>query len=192
MEQGFNHLECTNSGDVHRYFYSLCCFITLICYLHWQLKTRKLSTLLKHVLYLTVINTVINTAIMMFATILAVYSICREKRQLPEASFVAFFDFFCAGEPFLCVVSALFQLFLSIRYQNHINCICCKRARGRLRLDTMDNQTNPTSVPINQPSHIYFSVPYTGAFTQVTSSQSVGEHTPVMVNNNQDSIIIQN
>ena len=97
-------------------------FIILFCCLCWRLKITKLSTLLKHVLYLTVIN----TAIMMFATILAVYSIYRHKQQLSEASFVALFDFFCAGEPFLCLVSVLFQSFLSVRYQNHRNCICCK------------------------------------------------------------------
>ena len=51
-------------------------------------------------------------------------------------------------------------------------------------MDTMDQPTNPTSYPINQPSHTYFSIPYTGAFTEVTSDecgqQSVGEHTPLV------------
>ena len=36
-----------------------------------------------------------------------------------------------------------------------------------------DIHTNPPSRPLNQPSHTYFSIPYTGAFTKVSS---ISEH----------------
>jgi hypothetical protein len=55
--------------------------------------------------------------------------------------------------------------------------------------DRKENQTNPTSCLLNQPSHTYFSVPYTGAFTQVASDEhypSIGEHTPLIINENYD------
>ena len=149
-------------------------FSGLFCYLRWRLKNRKLSTLLKHLLYLTGIN----TAIMSFITMAAVYFIYRYNRPPSEALSVTAVAIICAGEPFLFFVSASFQSFLSIRRQNHSirSCICCKKASDheRLRIDVTNkhDQTNPTSIPINQPSHTYFSVPYTGAFTQV----SLGEH----------------
>jgi hypothetical protein len=57
--------------------------------------------------------------------------------------------------------------------------------------DGKENQTNPTSRPLNQPSHTYFSIPYTGAFTQVASDehyQSIGEHTPLIVNDNNEPV----
>ena len=47
-----------------------------------------------------------------------------------------------------------------------------------------DIQTNPPSCPLNQPSHTYFSVPYTGAFTQVSSDHEVrnaSEKTPLVM-----------
>jgi hypothetical protein len=50
--------------------------------------------------------------------------------------------------------------------------------------DGKENQTNPTSRPLNQPSHTYFSIPYTGAFTQVASDARIGEDTPLIVSDN--------
>jgi hypothetical protein len=58
--------------------------------------------------------------------------------------------------------------------------------------DRNENQTNQPSNPLNQPSHTYFSVPYTGAFTQVPSDEHypcIGEHTPLIVNENNDPAI---
>ena len=147
-------------------------FSGLFCYLRWRLKNRKLSTLLKHLLYLTGINTVI----MIFTMMAAVYFIYRYNRPPSETLSVVAFSIICAREPFLFFVSTTFQSFLSIRRQNHSirSCICCKKDHERLHMDVTNkhDQTNPTSIPINQPSHTYFSVPYTGAFTQV----SLGEH----------------
>ena len=148
-------------------------FSCLFCYLRWRLKNKKLSTLLKHLLYLTGINTVV----MAFATILAVYGIYRYNRRPSEAMSIATYAVSSAGEPFAFCVSAAFQSFLSIRHwhQTHSStcscCIvCCKRNNERLHMNVVtDIQTNPPSRPLNQPSHTYFSVPYTGAFTQVSS-----------------------
>jgi hypothetical protein len=96
------------------------------------------------------------------------------------------------------LISAVLQTLLSVRHQNSQYCqkICkiCYKSRHQVTqeqpyMDTEgnENQTNPPSNPLNQPSHTYFSVPYTGAFTQVVSDEHypcIGEHTPLIVNDN--------
>ena len=60
-----------------------------------------------------------------------------------------------------------------------------------METDGNENQTNPPSNPLNQPSHTHFSVPYTGAFTQVTSDEhyrNIGEHTPLLSSGNNDPL----
>jgi hypothetical protein len=98
-------------------------------------------------------------------------------------------------EPLVLVISAVFQTLLSIRHQNSQYCqkickICCKsktQERPYMDTDENENQTNPPSNPLNQPSHTYFSISYTGAFTQVASDEHylyniTGEHTPLITN----------
>jgi hypothetical protein len=101
-----------------------------------------------------------------------------------------------AIEPLALLISVIFQTLLSIRHQNGQYCqkirkICCKsklqvtQEGPYMDTDSKENQTNPPSNPLNQPSHTYFSVAYTGAFTQVASDEHypcIGEHTPLIIN----------
>ena len=138
--------------------------------------------MLKYLLYLTGIN----TTIMVFTAMEAVYSIYRYTKPLDPSQTLAITAFatISAGEPFLFFVSASY---LSILRQNFKTCItCCKRdraaAEGQHVDVTNDNaQTNPASCPINQPSHTYFSVPYTGAFTEVTEHNENKEKAPLLM-----------
>jgi hypothetical protein len=103
-----------------------------------------------------------------------------------------------AIKPLALLISAVFQTLLSIRHQNSQYCqkickICCKsrrqvtQERPYMDTDGNENQTKPPSNPLNQPSHTYFSVPYTGAFTQVASDEHypyIGEDIPLIVSDN--------
>ena len=104
-------------------------------------------------------------------------------------------------EPLLMLISAVFQTLLSIRHQNGQYCqkfcrICCKsrhkatsQERPYVDMNRNEKQTNPPSNPLNQPSHTHFSVPYTGAFTQVTVNSDkyylcIKEYTPLIRSGN--------
>ena len=125
-------------------------FSCLFCYLRWRLQNKKLSTLIKNLLYLTGINTLV----MAFATVLAVYGIYRYNQHPSEAISIATFAVSSAGEPFAFCVSAAFQSFLSIRqwHQTHSStlcthkcgcCItCCKKKQWEFTYERSDRHSN--------------------------------------------------
>lgn len=56
-----------------------------------------------------------------------------------------------------------------IRTQARISTPTPQSARD-FGIDRSDPPTNPTSHPVHRPSYTYFSVPFTGEFTQITES----------------------
>jgi hypothetical protein len=163
---------------------------SLFCYLRRVYKTQRLlSTLLKHFIYHTGISSIVVGYIIFWSTY-CLYRYCRHPSKiLSEIAYIIR----AVIVPLMLFISAVFQSLLSIRHQNGQYCqnfrkICCKsRTQERPYMDTdrNENQTNPPSNPLNQPSHTYFSIPYTGAFTQVASDEHcphIGEHTPLMIN----------
>jgi hypothetical protein len=163
---------------------------SLFCYLRRVYKTqRQLTTLLKYFIYHTGICSVIGLAILS-----STYFLYRYYRHPSELLSAIIFYIGGVIEPLALLISAVFQTLLSIRHQNNQYCqsigkICCKskrqarKERPYMDTDRNENQTNPSSHPLNQPSYTYFSIPYTGAFTQVTSDEhGIGEHTPLIVN----------
>ena len=172
---------------------TLCC---LFCYLRRLQAHRQLTTLLKRFLYHTGINCIVVGCV----TLMAIYCVYRYYRHPSKKLSGAVYALTSIVEPLLVFISVVAQSLLSIRHQNGRYCgqyctilggICCKTKneaqRQFMNTDRNENQTNPPSHPLNPPSYTYFSVPYTGAFTQVTSDehhQSMGEHTPLMINKN--------
>ena len=165
----------------------------MFCSLRQRLRSSRLTTLLKHLLY----HSGINATVMVLDTLVMAYCSYRyfvhPSKQLSHALYLIV----SLEEPLFFFISVLFQSFISIWHQNNSSrscsiscCLYCIRTYGdqyTVNADENKDQTNPPSHPLNQPSYTYFSVPYTGAFTQVTSDkhhQSVGEHTPLMINKN--------
>jgi hypothetical protein len=147
------------------------------CYLRLLYKAqRQLTTLLKHFIYHTGICSVVVGLAVLWST----YYLYRYYRHPSKILSAIVHTLGIIIEPLALPISAVFQTLLSIRHQNSQYCqkickICCKSRRqvtqGRPYMDTdgNENQTNPPSNPLNQPSHTYFSVPYTGAFTQAVA-----------------------
>jgi hypothetical protein len=169
---------------------------SLFCYLRRVYKTqRQLNTLLKHFIYHTGICSIV-LGLAIFWSTYFLYRHYRYHSELPSATIVIVYTIGDVIGPLALLISTVFQTLLSIRHQNSQYCqkickICCKSRRQVMQeqpymdTDRNENQTNPTSHPLNQPSHTYFSVPYTGAFTQVASDEHypcIGEHTPLMIN----------
>lgn len=108
---------------------------------------------------------------------------------------VYFFIFFCAFSSLLTsldnfVFSSLSEYIKScpkflrfIRTQARISTPTPQSARD-FGIDKSDTPTNPTSHPVNRPSYTYFSVPYTGGFTQITdgAQDETEEQTPLIKN----------
>lgn len=166
----------------------------MFCFLRRRLQSDRLTALLKHLLY----HSGINAAIMALNALVMAYCSYRYFVHPSEQLSFALYLIISLEEPVFFFVSVLFQSVISISHQSsHKSCtaVCsyCTRNDGdseryMVNTDRNENRTNPISHPLDQPSHTYFSVPYTGAFTQVTSGehrqQSIGEHTPLMINNN--------
>ena len=171
---------------------------SLFCYLRQVYQARRRpTTLLKHFIYHMGISSIGVGATILSST----YCLDRYYRHTSKILSVIIIMIFAVVVPLALLISAMFQTLLSIRHQNGQYCqkfckICCKsrhRAtpweRPYMETDGNENQTNPPSNPLNQPSHTYFSVPYTGAFTQVTSDEHyrcIGEHTPLISSGNYD------
>ena len=174
----------------------LCC---LFCYLRRVYKAqRRLTKVLKHFIY----HTGISSVGVGFAILISIYRLYRYYNRLTSKIFSVIDGYILVAivQPLLMLTSAVFQTLLSIRHQNgqYICKICCKfrhkaipQEQPYMETDGNENQTNPPSNPLNQPSHTYFSVPYTGAFTQVTSDEhyrNIGEHTPLISSGNNDPL----
>ena len=169
---------------------------SLFCYLRRVYRAqRQLTTLLKHIIYHTGISSV-GVGFMILASMFSLYQYYGHTSKILSAYIIIMV---AVVEPLVLLVSAVFQTLLSIRHQNGQYCqkfyrICCKsrhktttQERPYMDTDRNENQTNPPSNPLNQPSHTHFSVPYTGAFTQVTSDEHyrcIGEHTPLISSGN--------
>lgn len=171
---------------------------SLFCYLRALYKAqRQLTTLLKHFIY----HTGISGIVVGFAIFMSMYCLYRYYRPRHPSKILSavVYTIGAVVEPLALFMSVVFQTLLTIRHQNgrSICAICCNSRRKviqgteqpHLDTDSNENQTNPPSHPLNQPSHTYFSIPYTGAFTPVSQSltdecHSVGEHTPLMVSAN--------
>ncbi|MCG8624507.1 MAG: hypothetical protein MJE68_21250, partial [Proteobacteria bacterium] len=175
----------------------------LFCYLRRVYKARRqrLTTLLKHFIYHTGICSVVVGLEILWSTYF-LYQ-CYYRYPLSVLSAITH-TIDAVVAPLVLLISAVFQTLLSIRHQNGQYCqnickLCCKsrhkaippQERSYMDTERNENQTNPPSNPLNQPSHTYFSVPYTGAFTQVTSDEHyrcIGEHTPLISSGNNDPL----
>ena len=168
---------------------------SLFCYLRRVYRAqRRPTTLLKHFIYHTGISSIIVGLTALWST----YLLHRYFRYDSKILSAIIHIIGAVVEPLVLLISAIFQTLLSIRHQNGQYCqkickICCKfrrqvtQERPYMETDGHENQTNPPSNPLNQPSQTNFSVPYTGAFTQVTSDEHyrcIGEHTPLISSGN--------
>jgi hypothetical protein len=150
----------------------------LFCYLRRVYKAqRQLTTFLKHFIYYTGMSVAVG-----LVALLEMYYFYQNYRHASQLLSAIIHTIAAVIEPLVLVISAVFQTLLSIRHQNSQYCqkICkiyCKSRRQVIQerpymdTDRNENQTNQLSNPLNQPSHTYFSVPYTGAFTQVASDE---------------------
>ena len=156
----------------------MCC---LFCFLRLRYQSRALSGIFKHLLCYALTN----TAYIVFIILFAVVTYFFYHRPGKSLTFVVNV-MSGTGLSFLVLVSTLMLSLLAIR--PNCKCLCCSKADcGGQQVDENVNETqgatNPTSHPMNQPSHTYFSIPYTGAFTQVTVSdhnEEKGERTPLI------------
>ena len=143
---------------------ALCC---TFCFIRQRVQNKQVTTLLKTLWY----HTGINTTVMGFNMLLIIYSIYRYHKHPSKSLSDGVHGFGGVVFPLIYFVPIMFQLFLSIWLAGGCNhCCTASHRRHYMDMDRSENATNPTSHPINQPSHTYFSVPYTGAFTQETSS----------------------
>ena len=172
---------------------------SLFCYLRRVYRAqRQLTTLLKHFIYHTGISSV-GVGLAILASTYALYQYYTQTSKILSA--IVAYIIAVVVQLLALLISAVLQTLLSIRHQNSQYCqkfckICCKsrhkaipRERPYMETDGNENQTNPPSNPLNQPSHTHFSIPYTGAFTQVTSDEHyrcIGQHTPLISTGNYD------
>ena len=165
---------------------TMCTEVFVVCITLWimfihlnrRLQNERLKILMKHLLKLTAIN----TTIMIFVALLAIYCIYRYRHSTYPSDLLlqTIYQIIASvGYPLLFALSMIIHSLVSIRHQG--GCAwpsCCRRYQALPREDVMDsteNFTNPTSCPLNQPSHTCFSAPYTGAFTQVTSEENIDD-----------------
>ena len=153
----------------------------MFIFLNRQLRNNRLNTLMKHLLKLIGIN----ASIMLFITLIAAYCVYRYLGHPPKSITNIFQIIYGIGYPSLFALSMIVHSLVSIQCRGYARKIlCCKRReQGRevINPDSGDNFTNPSSHPVNQPSHTYFSVPYTGAFTEVTLPGDDHEEMPLLM-----------
>ena len=132
-----------------------------------RIRNRQTAILLKHLLFYSGIN-----AMMMTVNLLSItYCFCRSKiTHLSNSASVIINVIIGTILPLIIFISVIFQAILSIRTANsQSGSHTSSRVNYMRKADEFP--TNPTSHPINQPSHTYFSTPYTGAFTEVSSNE---------------------
>ena len=160
----------------------------IFCFLRFRLRNKHLTTLLKIILY----HTGANAVIMGLTTFIAIYSTYRYYSHPSKSLSSIFYVIIGVGVPLIILLSAILQSLLSLQHRNNQRCtncrgFCCKRRQDvELNVNESQDETNPTSHPLNQPSHTYFSIPYTGQFTQVSvneCSEDNGERTPLINDN---------
>ena len=143
------------------------------------MRNRQTTILLKKLLYHTGIN-----AVMVGINLLAVtYSFYRSRVHPSELMFDIVNTILGIPLPLIVFFAVMFQALLSIRTAKSqsrsytVHQIKCHNG------DTdCEDPTNPTSHPISQPSHTYFSAPYTGAVLTISTehTNSEGENRPLL------------
>ena len=162
------------------------CFIVCVvfCFLHKIVQNRQSAALLKRSQYIIGIN----ISFFVFCIIFIITSFVSIQ---PITLYVSLY--FSVLFPICLQVWITLYFFLSLNFKSCPKLYRFLRAQaGRIStptpqsardfgIDKSDTPTNPTSRPIDQPSHTYFSVPYTGAFTQI-SVTSPDEKDPLIKN----------
>ena len=156
----------------------ICCIFCFVCR---RVRNRQTSVLLKKLLHHTGIN-----AVMMAINLLAVtYSFYRSRVHPSELMSDTIYILLGVLLPLIIFVAVVFQALLSVRTaRSQSSSYTIHQIKDKRDTDCED-PTNPTSYPINQPSHTYFSTPYTGAFvTSVGHTNSAeGEKSPLIHTN---------
>ena len=157
----------------------MCC---VFCLLRLRFRSRQLTSSLKNLLYYVVASTVI----LVFAIYFTI-TIYFSYFHLPLESLVSPVEIMSGVVlPFIVVGSTMLSLLV---IWPNCKCLVCgsktdhRRQQRDENINETQGATNPTSHPMNQPSHTYFSIPYTGAFTQVTVNEhdeKEGERTPLI------------
>ena len=171
------------SAEVVLVCIALCC---TFCFIRKRIQNRRTIVLLKNLLY----HAGINATMMGLHILFIIYSFYRYRTHPSRSLSDAVYIVSGVGFSLILFLSIIFQSLLSVKSQSgEVGCKwCCtvnhRRHRDYMDTDRNENLTNPTSHPINQPSHTYFSVPYTGAFTQVTPNEHIeseGEERPLII-----------
>lgn len=151
------------------------CFI--FCFVRWRLQNWQTTGLLKTFLYYTIIN-----ATLMGLNLLSV-AYCIYRFYVKPSKFISDVIYITLGTvlPLIIFISVVFQSLLSVQTTRNERGSRTTVNQVRRDVDTdNENITNPTSHPINQPSHTYFSTPYTGAFTQASFRDNSEERRPLI------------
>ena len=159
---------------------------SLFCFLRQRFQNRQLTSLLKRLLYYAMTNTAI-------FVVSAFFTVNSYLHHYTKPFSLAINVLSGIGFPFAILVSTILLSLIAIRPKICNLKLCgdlcsyCKDDHRRQQVVENVNETqgatNPTSHPLNQPSHTYFSIPYTGAFTQVTvneHNEEEGERTPLI------------
>ena len=166
----------------------LVCFVACVvyCFLHKIVQNRQSASLLKRSQYIIAIN-------ISFFVFCVIFIITTFVNIQPITLYISLY--FSVLFP-LCLqvwITLYFLLSLNIkscpkflrfiRTQARISTPTPQSARD-FGIDKSDTPTNPTSHPVNRPSYTYFSVPYTGGFTQITdgAQDETEEQTPLIKN----------
>ena len=158
---------------------TMCC---VFCALRRRMQSRQLINLLKHLLCYTLVSAVLVVYITFLVVLIPYFYF-----EHPSESLHVTVNLFSSVFACFVLISTIVISLLAIQPNCKRLCgkICCKKAdHRRQQVDENVNETqgatNPTSHPINQPSHTYFSIPYTGAFTHVSVNEEEGERTPLI------------
>ena len=166
----------------------LVCFVVCVvfCFLHKIVQNRQSATLLKRSQYIIGIN-------ISFFVFCVIFIITTFVNIQPITLYISLY--FSVLFPICLQVWITLYFLLSVNFKSCPRlCHYLREQAGRIStptpqsardfgIDKSDTPTNPTSHPVNRPSHTYFSVPYTGAFTQVSvSGHGDGEEAPLIRN----------
>ena len=162
----------------------LCC---CICFIRRRVQNHQTLVLLKNLLYYTGMNATV-MSVNLLTVIYCFYRYNVESKHLYFSPTLSDTINIIIGVvlPLIIFILVIFQSALSIQTTKSQSSRQSVDYVGHGRDADDECPTNPTSYPINQPSHTYFSIPYTGAFTKVSSSGSEEEQTPLIRKNNDD------
>jgi hypothetical protein len=166
----------------------LVCFVVCIvyCFLHKIVQNRQSASLLKRSQYIIGIN-------ISFFVFCIIFIITTFVNIQPITLYISLY--------FSVLFPLCLQVWITLYFLLSLNIKSCPkffrfiRSQARIStptpqsgrdfgIDKSDTPTNPTSHPVNRPSYTYFSVPYTGGFTQITDGvqDETEEQTPLIKN----------